>query len=259
MKKMISILLAALLLVTLVNVAALAEDTQPQPEGGKKYEGDWALAGGKIEIVYEEQGYRVMAELLNNADWSGEIWEYSCYYHEDTDDLVSVSSVRRTYTINPDTMEQTDGDMDEYGIDEDGSESVFAIGENGALTWKNGRAPETSKDLEFRYIGSFEGTWRSAEGEEPVWVEFNWKGLNEETYCYEVYLHRGDDTTYTEFIMNGLYNEETGKLECVGHSVDAGDTEIYDAIFSLTPEGKLLYEAANGIILEYDILGGSVG
>ena len=169
MKKMISILLAALLLVTLVNVAALAEDAQPQPEGGKKYEGDWALAGGKIEIVYEEQGYRVMAELLNNADWSGEIWEYSCYYHEDTDDLVSVSSVRRTYTINPDTMEQTDGDMDEYGIDEDGSESVFAIGENGALTWKNGRAPETSKDLEFRYIGSFEGTWRSAEGEEPVW------------------------------------------------------------------------------------------
>ena len=90
-------------------------------------------------------------------------------------------------------------------------------------------------------------------------MEFIWKGLNEETYCYEVYLHRGDDTTYTEFIMNGLYNEETGKLECVGHSVDAGDTEIYDAIFSLTPEGKLLYEAANGIILEYDILGGSVG
>ena len=73
MKKMISILLAALLLVTLVNVAALAEDAQPQPEGGKKYEGDWALAGGKIEIVYEEQGYRVMAELLNNGEFERHI------------------------------------------------------------------------------------------------------------------------------------------------------------------------------------------
>lgn len=259
MKKWISILLAALLLVSLVNAAALAEDAQPQPEGGKKYEGVWALAGGKIEITYEEQGYRVAAELCNNVDWTGELWEYSCYYHEDTDDLVSVSSVRRTYTIDPETLEETDKDIEEYGIDEDGTDSVFAIAENGALTWKNGRAPDAGTDLEFRYIGSFQGTWRSAEGEEPAWVEFIWKGLNQETYFYEVYLHRGDDETFSEFIMNGLYNEETGKLECSGRSIEADDPETYEAIFSMTEDGKLLYEAANGIVMEYDIMGGSVG
>jgi hypothetical protein len=59
--------------------------------------------------------------------------------------------------------------------------------------------------------------------------------------------------------MTGTYNEETGKLECTGSNVDTEDKETYEAVFSRTEDGKLLYEAANGIVMEYDLLGGSQG
>ena len=76
---------------------------------------------------------------------------------------------------------------------------------------------------------------------------------------YLDYLHRGDDAVYSDFIMTGNYNEESSKLECSGRSVDEQDTEVYEAFFSMTENGQLLYEAANGILLDYDFLGGSNG
>ena len=150
-------------------------------------------------------------------------------------------------------------------MDDEGQETSFAITENGALVWTDGRE-NAGADLEFRNIGCFEGVWRSAEGEEPVWVEISWNGMDQETYNYTVFIHRGGDDAYTEYTLTGLYNEETGKLECKGETTslatnDDGVIEIIDsendaeAFFSLMEDGRLLYEAANGIILEYDILG----
>lgn len=251
MKKLMSILLAVLMVCTLACAAALADEV-PQPEGGKKFEGDWARRGAIVQIVYEEEGYRVYINIRNNEDNSGKIWEYSCYYVEDQDALVSVSSVCHPYTWNPETDEYTDGENEYEELDEAGKESSFTIAENGGLFWNDGHAPGTTTELEFRSIGRFEGTWRSAEGEEPVWVDFTWEGLKEEDFFYTVYLHRGDNTTYAEFTMTGTYDETTGKLSCTGKSVDAADTEEYEAFFSMTENGQLLYEAANGILLNYD-------
>ena len=258
MKKILSILLAALMVFALA--AAVAEDAIPQPEAGKKFEGSWALMGGIIEVYYEEEGYRVLVDLRNGEGDGGTIYEYSCYYVESSDSLVSVSTTKRTYTLDPVSQDEISGDVEYQGIDEAGQETVFAIDDTGALTWNSGREGESGgADLQFRPIGRFSGAWRSAEGEEPVTVDFTWKGLEEETYFYEVYLHRGDDTTYSEFVMTGVYDEETGKLVCTGKSVDQADPETYEAFFSMTEDGKLLYEAANGIVLEYDPLGGSQG
>ena len=258
MKKILSILLAAMMACTLVGAAALA-DEYPQPEGGKKFEGSWAMMGGLAEIFYEEEGYRVCVELCNNEDWSGTIWEYSCYYVEDRDALVSISSVKRTYESDATTFDHVNDEIIYEGFDEEGQESVFTIAENGSLHWESGRDKDAGTDLEFRNIGQYRGFWRSAEGEEPVWAEFIWMGLNEETYYYAVYIHRGDDNTYTEFTMEGLYDEATGKLVCTGSNVDPSENEVYEAVFSMTEDGKLLYEAANGILMEYDLLGGSEG
>ena len=257
MKKILSILLAVLL--TFAFAAALAEDAAPQPEGGKKFEGSWALAGGLIDIVYEEEGYRVQVDLFNNETRSGSVWEYNCYYREATDSLVSLSSLKRSYTTGLGIEDRIDGEIAYDDMDEEGQESVFAINENGALTWTDGHGLEATADLEFRPIGSFRGTWRSVAGEEPVWVEMTWEGLNEERYFYNVYLHRGDDKTYTEFLMTGRYNEITGQLVCTGTAMDQPDGETYEAIFTMTEDGKLLYEAANGIVMEQDPLGDSQG
>ncbi len=264
MKKFLTILLAAALALAVLGTAALA-DSYPQPEGGKKFESSWALGGGLIQINYEEEGYRVYVELLNNEDLSGTVWEYSCYYQEDTDCLMSISSVKFSYSTDPVTGEQIRGEDEYAGIDEDSQNSLFSIAENGALIWTDGHE-NTGVDLEFRNIGDFEGVWRSAEGEEPVSVSFHWQGLDQEEYHYSVILHRGDDDTFTEFTMTGLYDEETAKLVCSGTAVsytrnaeglleETADNGIYEAFFSRTEDGKLLYEAGNGIVLEYDFLG----
>ena len=258
MKKVLGMLLIAMLVCALGCAAALADEV-PQPEGGKKFESNWAIMGGLVEINYEEEGYRVLIDLCNNEDMSGTIREYSCYYSEDRDALVSVSSAKRTYTSDPSTLERTESDVEYKDAGEGGQEAVFTINENGKLIWTDESDKEAGADLEFSDIGTFKGTWRSAEGEEPVWVDFTWSGLNEETYSYFVYLHRGDDDVYTEFIMNGLYDPETGKLTCKGNSVDPADKEEYEAVFSMAGNGQLLYEAANGILMDFDPLGGSQG
>ena len=116
MKKLIGILLTIMMLAAMACVASA--DEVPQPEGGKKFENDWVIPGGKAEIFYEEEGYRVMLDITRD-DGTGAIWEYSCYYHEDTDSLVSVSSSRSDYTINPDNGDKVIGEYAYEGMDEE--------------------------------------------------------------------------------------------------------------------------------------------
>ena len=115
------------------------------------------------------------------------------------------------------------------------------------------------QDLEFINIGRFDGAWKNEE--EAVYTVISWNGYDDQFY-YDVYLQRGesDAETYVIFYMAGVYNEETGKLECAGPAVtytngtDEGvtDDEVYEAFFSWTEDGTLLLEAANGIELEED-------
>ena len=75
-----------------------------------------------------------------------------------------------------------------------------------------------------------------------------------------------DGDLYTVFLMNGTYDPATGKLSaygtCTQYNQNASgeyesseDGESYDAFFSRTEDGKVLFETANGIELEYDIMG----
>ena len=128
MKKTISILLAIMMLG--VFACAASADEVLQPEAGKKFESDWAIPGGLAEIVYEEEGYRVTLEITK--DGAGSRWEYSCYYHEDTDSLSSVSSSRLDYTIDPATGDQVPGDYAYEGIDEENQGTEFTIDQDGS-------------------------------------------------------------------------------------------------------------------------------
>ena len=64
MKKLMSVVLAVLMIVSLLSAVALADEI-PQPEGGKKFESDWAISGMLAEIFYEEEGYRVSINSRN--------------------------------------------------------------------------------------------------------------------------------------------------------------------------------------------------
>ena len=61
MKKLISAFLALLMLGAFA-CAAFADEV-PQPEAGMKFENDWAIPGGLVQIDYEEEGYRVTLEM----------------------------------------------------------------------------------------------------------------------------------------------------------------------------------------------------
>ena len=262
MKKLIGILLAVMMMAAFA-CAATADDV-PQPEAGKKFESDWAIPGGLVQIVYEEEGYRVMVEK-NNQDGAGSVWEYACFYHADTDDLISFRSSRTNYTVNPETGEQVTGETAYDDFDEENQATAFTIDADGCLIWKDGRE-DAGAGLRFANIGRFDGVWRN-EAEEAE-AEFLWNGLTEDEMFYTVYITRGktDGELYTSFLMNGGYDPATGKLSANGtctvfrKNAEGGydteeDGETYDAFFSRMEDGRLLFETANGIELEYDIMG----
>ena len=262
MKKMITVLLAVMMLG--VFACAASADEIPQPEAGMKFESDWAIAGGLVQIFYEEEGYRVTLEMDREGN-AGSLWEYACYYHEDTDNLVSVSSSRTDYTVNPDTGDRVYGESAYEGIDDENQSTEFSIDAEGFLIWKDGH-DDAGAGLKFANIGRFDGVWRN-EAEETE-VEILWNGLTEDEMFYTVYITRGktDGDLYTNFLMNGTYDPATGKLTADGtctvfrKNAEGGydteeDGEMYDAVFSGMEDGRLLYETANGIELEYDIMG----
>ena len=259
MRKLLSTLLAIMMLG--VFACAASADAVPQPEAGKKFESDWAIAGGLAQIVYEEEGYRVMLEIIKD-DGTGATWEYSCYYQEKTDSLSSVSSSRTNFKIDPNTGDKIIGETAYDGIDEEkGTE--FTIDANGFLIWKDGH-DDAGAGLKFANIGEFEGVWKN-EAEETE-AEFRWNGATADEMFYTVYILRGktDSDTYASFLMNGTYDPATGKLtadgtctvfkkNAEGEYVSEEDGESYDAIFSKTENGRVLLEADNGIEMEYDM------
>ena len=242
MKKFIAMIMA--LMMAALMVCAASADEFPEPEGGKKFGTDWAVQNCVINIYYEEEGYRVQVTSDVPEEGRGTLWEYNCHYVEDKDALVSMTSIRCDFTFNPDApYDRTYAEPAYEGLDEAGAESVFTIDEKGRLIWHEGHENE-GQDLEFINIGRFGGSWKN--DAEEVYAEISWDGHDDRFY-YNVFLQRGLGENAVVYNMTGVYNEATGKLECSG-TIDGG--EACEAFFSMMENGKLLYEAANGIELE---------
>ena len=265
MKKCIGILLAVMICVA---AFAAAEETT-RPEGGKRFEGDWATGESLLQITGEDDGYRVCVTLEKAGEAGGTIWQYSCFYHEDTDSLVSVSSSKTAYTYDPEYGDRIFEDSAYEGFDDAEAFTEFTIGADGKLAWKDGRE-NAGEGILFTNIGTFDGLWTN-EAEETA-VEFMWNGPDPEHFDYTVYIFRGTagEENYASYLMTGTYDPETGKLTAYGtcslfktnadgEYVSEDDGETYEAIFSKTEDGKVLYETDNGIELEYDQMGHSQG
>ena len=261
MKKIASMILVLTLALSLV--CAARADEVPQPEGGKKFETNWAIFNTTIRIVYEEEGYRVHIRNMNPTEQKVTEWDYNCYYVEAEDALKSVSSSKHSYIFDPETFEDKDDTTEYDDLDDENTVTVFRITEDGFLNWEDGRG-QAGADSAFSKIGSFEGVWRSEDNN--VWTEIEWND-SEEEYGYYVYLHRGFDDVYAEFTAQGLYNPETGKLTVktivpvATNTLKDGayetkyDEDEYELVFSELGGGKILFEAENGVELTYDIMG----
>lgn len=267
MKKLVSIILAIVMAAMLLCVSASADEV-PQPEGGKKFESNWAIFGMTVRIVYEEEGYRVYIRSTDPDTLSGTEWEYSCFYNEEKDALLSVSSSRNPYTMDQ-AGDINRGEYEYQDLDDEGQTTVFAINESGMLTWADGRE-NAGADLEFADIGSFEGFWKSEDGKTSA--EITWSDSeNGDEYGYNVFLHDEGDESFADYSLHGLYDPETGKLTTTGsviisrlnaeggydvEEVPADPDEPWEIIFSNLGNGRILLERDNGIELVYDFLGG---
>ena len=238
MKKILCLILAAALLV--LSACAACADEVPQPEAGKKFDTDWALFGMTVSIVYEEEGYRVDIRGYDPAEGKGSVWEYACWYNAEKDVLESTVSMKYSFSVDAATGEENVGDFEYDDFDGEGQVTVFAVNENGKLTWKDGRGQDGA-DLEFSDIGRFDGTWVNLE--KNVWVDITWND-DENDYGYDVVLYSVGDDSIPETHLKGLYNVKTAKLECL-------DPESYADWFDNGPEdmqdpAEILYFTENG-------------
>lgn len=267
MKKALCAILAAVIALSLslfcTGAPARADET-PQPEGGKKFETNWAIIGETVRIVYEEEGYRVQIRNWDPPEMQGIEWEYSCFYNEEKDALLSVSSCKHTYTLDPDTFDQV-YQPDEYDdLDDESTVTVFTIDGKGNLLWQDGRG-DAGADLEFTDIGRFDGVWRSGDG--TTTAEIEWDD-SEENYGYRVFVREGDDDCVSEYSTTGLYDPKTGRLETAGtltiltkNEEGAYNPESVEELQKLVVtglgDGRIRVEKNDGsaVELEYDIDG----
>lgn len=269
MKKIVSIILALAMALALLCAAASADEV-PQPEGGKKFESNWAIFNTTVRIVYEEEGYRVYIRMTDPTEHTGTEWEYACFYVEDRDALVSVSSSKNPFTENTATGEIVRGEYEYQELDDADQCAVFTINEDGFLTWTTGRGDE-GMDLVFSDIGKFEGAWRSEDKKTEALIE--WTDTEEdEGFGYNVYLRDEGEESYAEYSGHGLYDAKTGKMTAIADSliisrlnaegkydmedVPVNPDEPLELIFSDLGNGRILLEKENGIELVYDELGG---
>ena len=163
MKKIFSILMAIMMMATtlIIGTSALAEsDEFPQPEGGKKFETRWAASGADISIDYEEEGYRVAMLFFKPGDPNGTEYAYNCFYQEAEDALVSISSSKTEFTVDPETFDRIYAPETFDDFDDDNQTTVFTINEKGNLVWKDGRE-NAGEGMEFQNIGTFQGEYKN--------------------------------------------------------------------------------------------------
>ncbi len=245
LRKTTAFLTVLLLLLTLS--AALGETAGDE----NKFESDWALEGGLAEILREEEGWRVSLYLANRKD-GGARWEYNCLYDSAKNALVAVSAEKLEFTFDSMLTEQY-SDTPAYDSFPEGKAAVFTINGDGKLLWDD-PIEQAGEGLLFTRIGRFSGEWEG----DSVHVSILWDRYD---LFYSVLLSRSAEDSYTDFIMNGVYNPDSGRLEAMGTATSftqdengvyqpgEEDTETYEAFFSMLDGGKLLYEAENGIEL----------
>ena len=225
MKKLISVILA--IVFTALLCCAAPADEYPEPEGGKKFNTNWAIFGVTVRIDYEEEGYRICIKSTDPFEHNGVEWEYSCVYNEEQDALLSVSSFKYSFTQDPEASGLQYGPYEYEGLDDEGKTTVFTVRENGSLAWNDGHGTDGA-DLEFTDIGDFEGAWCSEDGN--TWAEIEWDDSEEgDRYGYHVFLHDGGEESFAEYNTHGLYDPKTCKLETAGSVI----------IYTQNAEGEL--------------------
>ena len=123
-------------------VLTWADDSQPdrevrferaeadaEPARAAAFEGVWQCDRATIAMYWEEEGFKVLITWGSSAGEHSE-WEYSCYYHEENNTVVSMPFGTRTEFVYGD-----DGELVSATEAYNDGEAVFSLDAEGYLLW----------------------------------------------------------------------------------------------------------------------------
>ena len=144
MKKLFAIILVLALALVSVGFAE-EEKLPPMPEEAAVYEGTWVCDRASIEIIWEEEGFRVFISWGSSASETSE-WEYSCYYDAETKSLEAMPT-----GIHTDNVYGEDGEIVSSTVIYDDGEATFTLDEEGHLLWHDVKE-DVGKDMLFERL-----------------------------------------------------------------------------------------------------------
>ena len=144
MKKLFAIILVLALALVSVGFAE-EEKLPPMPEEAAVYEGTWVCDRASIEIIWEEEGFRVFISWGSSASETSE-WEYSCYYDAETKSLEAMPT-----GIHTDNVYGEDGEIVSSTVIYDDGEATFTLDGEGHLLW-NDVKEDAGKDMLFERL-----------------------------------------------------------------------------------------------------------
>ena len=144
MKKLFVIILVLALALVSVGFAE-EEKLPPMPEEAAVYEGTWVCDRASIEIIWEEEGFRVFISWGSSASETSE-WEYSCYYDAETKSLEAMPT-----GIHTDNVYGEDGEIVSSTVIYDDGEATFTLDGEGNLLWHDVKE-DAGKDMLFERL-----------------------------------------------------------------------------------------------------------
>lgn len=242
MKKLVAMIMV---LVMLLAVAAFAEDEEfaPMPEEATGYEGKWICDRASMEVVWEEEGFRVFIQWGSSASESTE-WSYSCFYNAKNNSMESMPTGTRTEIVYNDS-----GEIESFNEAYNDGEATFALDEEGYLIWHDEKE-DAGKDMRFEKVDLYSGAWICGRASMEIALEdsgykvfISWPSGAAEVSEWEyscVYSFVSDALEAMPFgIRTDLIYGEDGEI--------ASSNVIYEdgeATFSLDENGYLLWQDA---------------
>lgn len=249
MKKMLAMILALMLALAAAG-AAIAEEAEDLPyaaehPGVEKFDGYWVSDDCKtlVEIGVRLDGVEMLI-FRTPGEKEFTSWEYLLTYDDAAETLNSDNGMKGT------NKAADNGDIAESQYAYEDGKAVFAINEEGRLTWQDEKE-DAGAGLTFRKIGCFEGDYMC----DRASISFRW---NEDHYAVDI------DWADSAFVNNhwqfvGEYDPENETVTARGfwqkltykeggeidETAEIEEREV-SAVFSFDGEFHLIWDSPEG-------------
>lgn len=242
MKKLLIMILALILMIVPMAFAE-EEDAKPMPEEAAGYEGSWICDRIKMDIFWEEEGFRVSIEWPSSASEST-TYEYNCRFNAADNSLIPEE--KATVTEN---VYDENGEIKSFHEVDDQGESTFRMAENGQLLWEK----ETNGEKEIKQFDQYDpysGTWVC--GRATMKVDLEDGGYK----IFITWANSASEVTewayscYQDFVNNKLVADSFGTRTELVYGENGEETSskvVYEdgeAAFFMDDEGYLIWQDA---------------